>query len=815
MNDPLPSHARVIIIGGGIAGASVAYHLSGLGETDVAVLERGTLTCGTSWHAAGLIMQLRSSHSLTALARYNVELYSRLESETGQAVGFKQNGTLALARTRDRLIELKRSATIAKSFGIEAELIGPRQAQKLYPALDSNQIQGGLFVPGDGQLNPVDAVMALFAGARKHGARVFENTPVEHLQRTSSGLYRVSTPSGIIECEQLVLCCGLWTPGLAAQLGVRVPLHACEHMYVVTEPMDMAVATLPVLRDTDGYTYIKEDAGKLLVGSFEPRGKPLPATGLPAEQRFIELPEDWEHFQLPYRKAMEIIPALAEAGIARFMNGPESFTPDSLFLLGEAPGIANCFIAAGFNSEGFEMGAGAGRALAEWIIEGEPSMDLVDVDIARYHRFQGNSKYLYERSAESLGAIYHMHWPNRQHETARPARMSPLHDRLTARNACFGETAGWERAMWFAPPGEEPKDIYSHHWPNWYEHTAQECRAARTGVVMLDQSSFGKTLIQGNDACSFLQQLCAGDVDVPEGKLIYTQMLNHRGGIEADITVDRLAEDRYMIVSSADTHSRDLAWVEKNLPPKKRVAITDITSAYAVLSIQGPRSRDLLASVSDADLSNEAFPFLTSQEISVGYALVIAKRVTFIGELGWELHIPSEFAQSVFDVLLHAGQAFALRLAGYHALEHLRCERAYREFGLDLAPDDTPFEAGLGFTVKMDKLGGFIGRDALVSQHGKVLNKRLVMFKLADSKAALFHDELIRLEGNIVGYLSSGAYGFTLGHAVGMGYVHYPAGVTKELVENGQFEIEIACERYPAVASLRAFYDPSGARVKK
>ena len=814
MSDSLPSQARVVIIGGGIAGASVAYHLTGLGETDVVVLERGTLTCGTSWHAAGLIMQLRSSHSLTALARYNVELYSQLESETGQAVGFKQNGTLALARTRDRLIELKRSATIAKSFGIEAELIGPGQAQNLYPALDSRQIQGGLFVPGDGQLNAVDAVMALFAGARKLGAQVFENTPVEHLQRTSSGLYRVVTPSGIVECEQLVLCCGLWTPGLAAQLGVHVPLHACEHMYVVTEPMDLALATLPVLRDTDGYTYIKEDAGKLLVGSFEPRGKPLPVTGLPVEQFFIELAEDWEHFELPYRKAMEIIPALAEAGIARFMNGPESFTPDSLFLLGEAPGAANCFVAAGFNSEGFEMGAGAGRALAEWIIEGEPSMDLVDVDIARYHRFQSNSKYLHERSAESLGAIYHMHWPHRQHETARPVRTSPLHDRLAAHNACFGETAGWERAMWFAPPGEEPKDIYSHHWPNWYEHTAQECRAARTGVVMLDQSSFGKTLVQGNDACSFLQHLCAGDVDVPIGKLIYTQMLNQRGGIEADITVDRLAKDRYMIVSSADTHSRDLAWIEKHLCHQKQVAITDITSAYAVLSIQGPRSRDLLASVSDADLSNEAFPFLTSQEISVGYALAIAKRVTFVGELGWELHIPSEFAQSVFDVLLNAGQECDLRLAGYHALEHLRCERAYREFGLDLAPDDTPFEAGLGFSVKMDKPGGFIGRDALVSQHGQVLNKRLVMFKLADPKATLFHDELIRLDGDIVGYISSGAYGFTLGHAVGMGYVHCPTGVTKELVENGRFEIEIACERYPAVASLRAFYDPSGARVK-
>ena len=815
MSTSLPDHARVVIVGGGIAGASVAYHLTRLGESDVAVLEHGTLTCGTSWHAAGLIMQLRSSHSLTELSRYNVEFYSRLEAETGRAVGFKQNGTLAIARSPDRLHEIRRSATIAKSFGIQAELVGPAQAQELYPAIDPGRVEGALFIPGDGQLNPVDAVMALFAGAKGGGAKVFENTSVECLQRRPTGFYRIETSSGTLECEKLVLCCGLWTLKLAAQLGVRVPLYPCEHMYVVTEAMDFVAPTLPVLRDCDGYVYIKEDAGKLLVGSFEPHGKPRAVENLPAEQRFIELPEDWAHFELPYVKAMEIIPALADVGIARFMNGPESFTPDSLFMLGEAPGAANCFVAAGFNSEGFEMGAGAGRALAEWIIQGEPTMDLSDVDIARYHPFQVNSKYLHDRAGESLGAIYHMHWPNRQRETSRPVRKSLLHDRLAACNACFGETAGWERAMWFAPPGVTPKDIYSHHWPNWYEHTAQECRAAREGVVVLDQSSFGKILIQGADARVFLQHLCAGDVDVPVGKLIYTQLLNHRGGIEADITVDRLAADRYMIVSSAATHSRDLAWIERHLVSADRVVVTDVTSAYAVLSVQGPRSRDLLASISDADLSNAAFPFLTSQEISIGYAPAIAKRVTFVGELGWELYIPSEFAQGAFDTLTEAGQEFGLRLAGYHALEHLRCERAYREFGLDLAPDDTPFEAGLGFSVKMDKPGGFIGRDALVSQRGKVLNKRLVMFKLTDPEVLLFHDELIRLDGHIVGHISSGAYSFTLGRSVGMGYVHQPDGVSPELINSVRFEIEIACERYPAAASLQAFFDPAGERLKR
>jgi 4-methylaminobutanoate oxidase (formaldehyde-forming) len=814
VNQAPPTHARVAIVGGGIVGSSIAYHLTKLGVADVIVLERGTLTCGTSWHAAGLIMQLRSSHSLTELARYNVELYSGLEAETGQATGFKQNGTLAIARNKDRLHEIKRSATIAKSFGIEADIIGAKEAGELYPAIDENLVEGALFIAKDGQINAVDTVMSLIAGAKQGGARIFENSPVTRLERLASGEYRLEVPGGAIQCETLVLSCGLWTRELAARLGIRVPLYACEHMYVVTEPLALVQPTLPVLRDTDGYVYIKEEAGKLLIGSFEPRGKPLAVRNLPVEQRFIELPEDWDHFELPFGKAMEIIPALERAGIQKFMNGPESFTPDALFALGEAPGCRNCFVAAGFNSEGFEMGAGAGRALAEWIVEGAPTMDLSDVDIARYHPFQVNRAYLHDRAGESLGSIYQMHWPGKQHETARPARKSPLHDRLAARNACFGETAGWERAMWFAPQGVEPKDAYSHLWPNWYDFTAEECRAAREGVVVFDQSSFGKTLLQGRDACAFLQRACTGELDVPLGKLVYTHMLNRRGGIETDITVDRLAEDRYMIVSSAATHPRDLAWIERQLVGDERVAVADVTSAYAVLSVQGPKSRDLLGRVSDADLSNQAFPFLTSQEIDIGYAPVIAKRMTFIGELGWELHIPSEFAQGVYDTLVEAGAEFGLRQAGYHALEHLRCERAYREYALDITPDDTPYEAGLGFTVKMEKPDAFMGRDALEAQHGKVLDKRLVMFKLADPRPALFHDELIRLDGEIAGYISSGAYGFTLGHSVGMGYLHHPDGITRELLENGQFEIEIACERHPAEASFRPFYDPKGERVR-
>ncbi len=809
-----PKSAEVVIVGGGVIGSSIAYHLTKLGVTDIVLLERGKLTSGTTWHAAGLIMQLRSSHTLTELSRYNVQLYRCLETETGQATGIKQNGTLSVARTKERMHETKRLATIAKSYDIEAHIIGPKEANDLYPAMNQEIIEGAIYIPKDCQTNPVDTTMSLIAGAKQRGTKVFEDMPVTGLQSLASRNYRVKTPSGEIKCQTLILCAGLWTRDLAAQLGIHVPLYPCEHMYVVTEPLDFVEPTLPVLRDPDGYVYIKEDAGKLLVGSFEPEGKPLPMEKLPSDAQFIELQEDWGHFELPFTKAMEILPPLEHAGIGRFLNGPESFTPDLLFMLGEAPRCPNCFIASGFNSEGVEFAPAAGRALAEWIVEGDPTMDLTMVDIARFAPFQTNRSYLHNRAGESVGLHYKMHWPHKQREASRPVRKSPIHDRLAARNACFGEAMGWERPLWFAPEGVDATNIYSYHNPNWFVYTAEECRAAREGVVVFDQTSFGKHLIQGRHACAFLQRVCAGDVDTPVGKLVYTQMLNRRGGIETDITVNRLGEDRYLIVSSATTHARDKVWIEKHMTREEHVTLVDVTSAYSVLSVQGPTSRELLGRIIDADLSNEAFPFATSQEIDIGYARAIANRLTYIGELGWELHIPSEFTQCVFDALCEAGQSLGLRQAGYHALEHLRSERAYREYGLDLTPEDTPYEAGLGFTVSLDKPGGFFGCEAIAAQLGKPLNKRLVMFKMTDPEPVLFHDEVIRLDGEIVGYISSGAYGFTLGCSVGMGYVHHPEGVTKDLVENGDFEIEIACERYPTEAALRGFYDPTSERVK-
>ncbi|MGV3553363.1 GcvT family protein [Rhizobium sp.] len=792
----------------------MAYHLTKLGKKDVVILERHALTSGTTWHAAGLIMQTRGTHALTEIAKYNAELYAVLEAETGQATGFKQNGTLGVARTKDRLYEMARNASVAKSFGLEAGMISPREAKELYPALEESIIEGAVYIPNDGQTNPIDTCMALAAGARQKGAKVFEKTEVLDLWRIPGGPYQLRTNHGVIEAEILVLACGLWTRDLAAKLGARVPLYAAEHFYVVTEPLDFVRPTLPVLRDTDGHVYVKEDAGKLLIGAFEPWGKALPMEKLPKDTAFIELWEDWDHFELPMSKAIEMIPALQNAGIAKFFNGPESFTPDLLFMIGEVPGQKNLFISSGYNSEGIEFGAGAGRALAEWIVAGAPQMDVSFIDVARYHPFQINERYLRDRIPEVLGQHYKMHWPNHQPHTSRGVRKSALHDRWARLGASFGEGMGWERPMWFAGEGESIENIYSYSEPNWFKYTARECQSARTDAILLDQSSFGKHLVQGRDACRFLQWLCAGNVDVPVGKLVYTHMLNEKGGIETDITLNRLSETQYLIISSATVHPRDKAWITKHITDAWNVTLTDVTSAYAVLSLQGPRSREILSKVTNADLSNGAFPFATSQEIDLGYARVIANRLTYIGELGWELHIPTEMAQHVFDVIWEAGKAFGLRPAGYHALEHLRSERAYREYELDLTPVDTLLEAGLGFTIDWNKPGGFMGREATAAQKSAgQLRKRIVCFKLRDPKPVLFREELVRCNGKIVGYISSGVKSFSLGTSIGLGYVNHEAGITGDMIKSSRWEIEIAGELFDADASLQAFFDPSGERL--
>jgi glycine cleavage system T protein len=814
MTEQLPKHARVVIVGGGIIGCSIAYHLTKAGWTDVVLLERAVLTSGTSWHAAGLVMSMRSTHTLTELCRYSSDLYEVLEKETGQATGFRRVGSLPVARTPERFHEIKRTASLAKVFGIQVDVLSPDEVAKLHPLIDKKRVVGGLFIPSDGQTNPVDTTNALAKGARLRGAKIFERVSVTGITQKNGEATGVQTSLGPISCEKLVLCAGLWTRDLARLAGVHVPLYAAEHMYVTTAPIENLESGLPVIRDADGYVYIKEDAGKLVVGSFEPKGKPLSVERLPTGGEFIELTEDWDHFGLPMSNAIELVPRLENAQIRHFMNGPESFTPDNKFILGEAPEVRNLFVAAGFNSQGILSAAGVGRAMADWIISGEPQMDLSEVDIARFARFQVNGRYLHDRIGESLGLLYGMHWPYRQIESARPVRRSALHDRLTARGACFGETAGWERANWYAPTGIEPRYAYAWGRQNWFPHVRDEHMAVRERAGLFDLSSFAKFQIEGRDAEAELQRLCANDISGPVGKITYTQMLNSRGGIEVDCTVTRMSEDRYWVIDAAANQVRTMHWIKRHLTREGRACITDITSSYGVLSLMGPRSREILARLTPANLSNTAFPFATQQQIEVDYALAYAFRVTYVGELGWELYVPAEFMASVFDAVERAGANAGMQLAGYHALNSLRTEKGYRHWGHDISPSDTPYQAGLGFAVALHKPQDFIGRAAIQCQKGVPLPKRLVHVALKDAGPSLFHDEPIYCDGKIVGRVTSGCEGYCLGAAVGMGYIHDPSGVTAESINGRRFEVEIATERFDANVSLRPFFDPSSLRVR-
>lgn len=804
----------MVIIGGGIAGCSVAYHLAKLNVRDVVLLERGRLTSGTTWHAAGLVMQLRTSAALTELCRYSARLYEQLEAETGQATGFRRNGSLPIARTNERFTEIKRLASLGKVFGVETEILSPAEVKARYPLLDDSQIVGGMFVPGDGQTNPVDTTMALAKGARIGGARIFEGVAVTGISVEKGRVRSVQTETGSIVCETVVLCCGLWTRDLAAKIGVNVPLYAAEHMYVLTKGIPNIPTNLPVLRDTDGYVYVKEDAGNLLIGCFEPCAKPRPAAELPDRAEFIEFDEDWDHFELPISNAIEMIPQLATAEIRKFLNGPESFTPDNQFIVGPAPKVAGVYVAAGFNSQGVLAGAGIGKALAEWIVQGAPTLDLSEIDIARFQEFQANERYLNARTKESVGLLYAMHWPHRQMETARPARLSPLDHRLRAHNACFGETAGWERANWYAREGVAPEYQYSYGRQNWFDCAAAEHRAVREDVGLFDLSSFAKFELVGPDAAVELNRICANDVDVPPGKIVYTAMLNSRGGFEADLTVTRLAEDRFLIVTAATSQNRDFIWIKRNLRPDARAYLFDVTAGYAVLALMGPNARKVLSRVTDADLSNDAFPFATAQSIDVGYAKALAMRVSYVGELGWELFASTEVIGPIFDLLIGNGADLGLRLAGYHALDSLRLEKGYRHWGHDITPQDTPIEAGLAFAVAWNKRGGFTGCEALLRQKQQGPKRRLAHFLLADSQPLMFHNEPIWRDGNIVGRITSGGYGHALGRSVGMGYVEAEAPITPDFVERGRYEIEIACERFAASASRRPFYDPDSERMR-
>ena len=771
----LPGRARVVIVGGGIVGCSIAYHLTLRGESDVVLLERRQLTCGTTWHAAGLVGQLRATHNLTRLAQYTTDLFSSLEAETGQATGFRARGSVSVATTAERFEELKRQASMARVFGLEVNVVTPDDIQKMFPLVSVDDLVGGVHLPNDGATNPIDTTQALAKGARSRGAWIIENTKVERIIVEDGRAVGVLTDHGEIRADAVVNAAGMWARHLADDVGAVVPLHAAEHFYIVTDGVDGISPDMPVLRDPDGCAYFKEDAGKLLVGWFEPVAKPWGMNGI-----------------------------------------PESFTPDDRSLLGESPEVKGLFVAAGFNSIGIQSAGGAGKVLADWILDGRAPMDLWDVDVRRMMPFQRVPGYLHDRTVEALGLLYAMHWPFHQPETARGVRRTALHDRLAARGACFGEVAGWERANWYAPDGVEPVYEYSYGRQNWFPHSAAEHVAVRTNVGLFDLSSFGKFVVQGPDAEAVLNRICANDVAAPIGKVVYTQWLNDRGGIEADLTVTREAVDRYFVVTAAATQTRDLAYLRDHIPADARVTITDVTSGLAVLSVMGPSSRTLLNALTVADLSNEAFPFGTSQLIDIAYARVRASRVTYVGELGWELYVPAEFATGVFDALVAAGRSFDLRLAGYHALNSLRMEKGYRHWGHDITPDDSPLEAGLGFVVAWNKPGGFIGRDALLEQKSAGLRRRLVHVALADPNRLLYHNEPIWRDGVIVGSITSGMYGHTLDASLGIGWVNAAEGglADREWILGGDYEIEVACELVPARVSIEPWYDPRSRRVR-
>ncbi|HEY73833.1 MAG TPA: FAD-dependent oxidoreductase [Thermoflexia bacterium] len=818
LNNPtnqLPTHAQVVIIGGGVIGCSVAYHLTKLGWRDVVLLERKDLTCGTTWHAAGLVeSSMFDSAVKNDMAKYTQELYQKLGEETGQDTGFRRVGYLELASSKEYLEGFRRAADFGRYYGHVIEELSPSEIKKMWPLLKTDDLLAGFYCPDDARVNPVDVTMALAKGARMGGARIFEDTKVTGIKQKNGRVTGVVTEKGEIEAEYVVNCGGMWAREVGQMAGVHVPLHAAEHYYLITEPIDGIHRDLPIVDDSARFAYYREETGGLMIGLFEPVAAPWGHKGIPETFKFDELAPDWDRMIPHLELAMERIPVAKTAGVHKFFCGPESFTPDLESLMGEAPNLKNYYVAAGFNSLGILLGGGVGQVMAQWIVDGLPPIDICDVDIARMLPFQNNPRYLRDRTVELLGLMYAQSYHNLQNEMARNARKSPFHDRLAEAGAWFGAYAGWEYPDWFAPEGVEPKVEYTWGRQNWFEYAAAEHRAAREGVTLMDYSVMGKLLVQGRDAEKALNRICANNMVVPIGRCVYTQWLNERGRIEADLTVTRLAEDQYLVLTGDATITAVQAWLKRNIPPDAHVCVTNITSAYSVLNVQGPKSRDLLSRVTNADMSNEAFPFLTLQEIDIGYALVLALRVSYVGELGWELYIPTEFSLHVFDTLVEAGQDVGLVFAGLQALETLRLEKAYRDYGNDVDNLDTPLEVGLSRFVDFDKPGGFIGKEALLRHKEAGVKHRLVQFLLEDPEPLLYYNEIIYRDGEPVGRILAGGYGHTLGASVGLGYVENEEGVTADYVKSGMYEIQVAGVRYPAKASLRPMYDPKLERVR-
>jgi glycine cleavage system aminomethyltransferase T/glycine/D-amino acid oxidase-like deaminating enzyme len=819
---PLPRRARIIIIGGGVIGASAAYHLALAGARDVLLLEQGQLTCGTTWHAAGLVGQLRATESGTRLVQYSTGLYARLEAETGLSAGFRRCGGLIVARTPERMVQLRRTAAAAAAFGLAADMLTPAQARALYPVMETADLAGAIWLPDDGQANPVDLTYALARGARERGVTIRERARVTGIlaaSRPGGGrvVTGVRTPDGDIEAELVVNCAGQWAKQVGGWAGVTVPLHSCEHFYVVTGQIGGVRADLPVLRDPDGYTYFKEEVGGLLVGGFEPEAKPwADPAAIPYPFEFQLLGEDWEHFAVLMEQAQRRIPALRETGIKKFYNGPESFTPDNQFIIGPAPGLRNFWVAAGFNSVGIASAGGAGQALAAWILTGDPGLDLTAADIRRFAPFHGNTAWLRDRVGEVLGLHYAVPWPNRELRSARPLRRSPVHHLLQQAGAVFGSRMGWERPVVFAPPGAAPELAYAWDAPGWLPWSAGEQRAARRDVALFDETSFSKYLLTGPGAEQALQWLCTADVAVPPGRVVYTGMLNAAGRYESDLTVTRLSAQDFLLVSSSAATERDKDHISERMPRGTHASLVDVTSAYAVFGVMGPRSRELLAACSPDDFSDTAFSFGTSREISLGYFTVRATRITYVGELGWELYVPAECAVGVFEVLAAAGRQTGLVHAGYNTIESMRLEKGYRAFGRELTPEYGPVEAGLLFACKLRSGQPFLGREAVARAREAGPRRRLVSVVAGAGAPLLWGGELLLRDGAPAGQLTSGAWGTALGRPVGLAYLQDPSGavVTPEFAATGRYEVNVGGAVFPAGVSLRPPFDPDGRRIR-
>jgi sarcosine dehydrogenase len=810
----LPKHARIVIIGGGIIGTSVAYHLTKLGCADVVLVEKNKLTSGSTWHAAGAVGQLRASANITRLLQHSPKLYAALEKETGQATGWVQNGSLRMACTPDRVAEYERLATTARSFGIDYEMVSPLEVKKMVPQFEVGDLICALYVPSDGLVNPTDVTMALAKGAKTGGAKLFENVEVIATPIRDGTVHEVVTSSGTIKCEAIVNCAGIWSREVGRLAGVNVPLQPAHHQYFITEKVDGLPKNIPTIRDADYATYFKEEVGGFVVGAYESNPIPYLDSPIPRSHEFRLMEPMTDHFEPWLHSAIKRAPILQSLGVKRWINGIESFTEDGMFIIGEAPEVRNYYVCAGFNAFGIASGGGAGRAMAEWVYSGEPTMDLWAADIRRFGPYHRSDRQVRLRSLEGQARHYAMGWPFLESEAGRPLRHSPIYDRLAGKRACFGAKFGWERPNWFAPADVAPRDEYSFGRQNWFQYSALEHKACRERVGVFDQSSFAKFRLTGPDAQDALQRLCAADVAKPVGSISYTQMLNRHGGIECDLTVSRLRDDAYFIVTGTGFATHDLVHIQRNMPDGTRAAITEVTSQFGCLSVMGPKSRDVLSSITETDLSNAGFPFGACREVFIAGAPVIALRVSFVGELGWELHIPMDYMAGVYESVMAAGKDFGIADCGYRAIDSLRLEKAYRIWAADIGPDFTPFEAGLGFCVALNKKADFIGKEALLRQKEGKLARRLAIFTIDDPDTILLGRETIYRDGVRVGWLSSGGFGHTVGKNIGLGYVRNEDGVTPEYLQTGKYELEARTKRVPAKIHLRPLYDPENVRLK-